>query len=139
VRNNGRTYTRNAYSGTPALATIFYGTKFNAYSLNLGWGYDSLNRSIFADRGMRIAESGLAPMPFSDIEFWTASYDGSQLVPLAAPFFTLMFNGEVTPRPGQDHYRATLPEFLRGWSTSRAWLPGKLPRTARYIRQSVWW
>jgi outer membrane protein insertion porin family len=114
VRNNGRTYTRNAYSGTPALATIFYGTKFNAYSLNLGWGYDSLNRSIFADRGMRHRLNLGYTMPFSDIEFWTASYDGMQLVPLGKAF-TLMFNGEVTYSQALGK-TTTVPPYLNSYA-----------------------
>jgi outer membrane protein insertion porin family len=95
VRSNGRTYIRNAYAGTPAVATPFYGSKFNAYSLNLGWGYDSLNRSIFADRGARHQINLGYTMPFSDIEFWTASYNALQLVPLGR-IFTVLFNGEIT-------------------------------------------
>ncbi len=94
VRNNGNTYVRNAYSGTPAVATPFYGSKFDAYSINVGWGYDSLNRSIFADRGARHRLNLGYTLPFSDIEFWTASYDALQLVPLGKSF-TVLFNAEV--------------------------------------------
>jgi outer membrane protein insertion porin family len=76
------------------VATPFYGSKFDAYSINVGWGYDSLNRSIFADRGARHRINLGYTLPFSDIEFWTASYDALQLVPLGKSF-TVLFNAEV--------------------------------------------
>ncbi len=114
VRNNGRTYTRNSYAGTPALATIWYGSKYNAYSLNLGWGFDSLNRSIFADRGARHRVNLGYTAPFSDIEFWTASYDGLQLVPLGSAF-TLMFNGEVTYSQALGD-TSTVPPYLNAYA-----------------------
>jgi outer membrane protein insertion porin family len=95
VRNNGRTYTRSIFSGTPALETVWYGSRFNAYSLSVGWSYDSLNRALFADRGARHRFNIGYALPVSDIEFGTASYDGLQLIPLGR-IFTLLFNGEVT-------------------------------------------
>lgn len=126
VRNNGKTYERYAYSGTPSVATIFYGSKFDAYSLNLGWGFDSLNRSIFADRGARHRFNVGYTMPFSDIEFWSASYDGLQLVPLGR-YFTLLFNadiayakaaGKTTSVPPYLNSYAGGPTSVRGYQES---------------------
>ncbi len=114
VRSNGKTYTQNAYSGTPAIATIFYGSKFNSYSLNLGWGYDSLNRAIFADRGARHRLNLGYSMPFSDIEFWTASYDALQLVPLGR-WFTLLFNAEVSYAQALGD-TTTVPPYLNSYA-----------------------
>ncbi len=96
VLNNGKTYSRESYSGTPAVRNQWYGSKFNAYVLNVGWGYDSLNRAIFADRGMRHRINLGYSVPFSDVEYGTLGYDGLQLLPLWKSSFTLMFNGEVT-------------------------------------------
>ena len=95
VRNNGNTYTRQIVNGTPALTTTWYGSRFDAYLLNVGWSYDSLNRALFADRGMRHQINLGYAVPFSDIEYLTASYNLLQLVPTFGQF-TLMFNGEVT-------------------------------------------
>lgn len=114
VRNNGKTYTRSTYSGTPAIATTWYGSKFNAYSLNLGWGYDSLNRSIFADRGARHRFNLGYTLPVSDIEFWTASYDALQMVPLGSAF-TLLFNGEVTYSQALGK-TTTVPPYLNAYA-----------------------
>jgi outer membrane protein insertion porin family len=96
VTHNGNTYTRTTTSGTPLVETPWYGTRFNAYTLNLGWGYDSLNRAIFADRGARHRLNFSIAAPFSDVEYFTASYDALHLVPLWKSNFTLLFNGEIT-------------------------------------------
>ncbi|MGE0113661.1 MAG: outer membrane protein assembly factor BamA [Steroidobacteraceae bacterium] len=114
VRNNGNTYTRNTYSGTPALATAWYGSKFNVYSVNLGWGYDSLNRAIFADRGARHRLNFGYAMPFSDVEFWTANYDGLQLLPLGRAF-TLLFNAEVAYSQAMGK-TTTVPPYLNSYA-----------------------
>jgi outer membrane protein insertion porin family len=114
VRNNGRTYQRSSFAGTPAVATIFYGSKFNAYSLNLGWGYDSLNRSIFADRGARHRINLGYTIPGSDVEFLSASYDALQLIPLGR-IFTLLFNGEVTYAKALGS-TTSVPPFLNSYA-----------------------
>ena len=51
VRNNGGSYAHTTYAGTPTLASSVYGTRFTTYPVTLGWGYDSLNRALFADQG----------------------------------------------------------------------------------------
>ena len=53
-----------------------------APELNLGWRYDSRNRAIFADRGARHRFNIGYTVPGSDVEFWTASYDYLQFVPV---------------------------------------------------------
>lgn len=128
VRNNGKTYTRSSTYGTPSTTTYWYGTKFNTYVLGGGWGYDSLNRALFADRGMRHRINLGYTVPGSDIDYWTVSYDLLQLLPIWRTNFTLMFNGNVT-------YSASLedgdsvppylnsfgggPESVRGYQESR--------------------
>ncbi|MGD9841932.1 MAG: outer membrane protein assembly factor BamA [Steroidobacteraceae bacterium] len=94
VRNNGKPYTRYTYQGTPPIATALYGNKFVSYSLSAGWGYDSLNRALFADRGVRHQLNLSYTLPFSDVTYLSASYNMVQLVPLGK-IFTLLFNGEV--------------------------------------------
>jgi len=55
-------------------------SKFDAYELNLGWRYDSRNRAIFADRGMRHRFNVAYTLPGSDVEYWSASYDYLQFI-----------------------------------------------------------
>ncbi len=75
VQNNGNPYTRIIETEIPdgddpgtdpdIITTTLYGTKFNSYELVAGWFYDSRNRAIFADRGMRHSLSLSATAPGS--------------------------------------------------------------------------
>jgi outer membrane protein insertion porin family len=102
-------------------------SKFDTYELNLGWRYESRNRAIFADRGMRHRFNVSYTMPGSDVEFWTASYDYLQFVPIWRGL-TLMFNleaaygdalGDTTALPPYRQYFAGGPDSVRGFRESR--------------------
>jgi outer membrane protein insertion porin family len=102
-------------------------SKFDAYELNLGWRYDSRNRAIFADRGMRHRFNVAYTMPGSDVEYWSASYDYLQFIPIWRSF-VLMFNaelaygealGDTTALPPYRQYFAGGPESVRGFRESR--------------------
>jgi outer membrane protein insertion porin family len=130
VRNNGRTSTRTAsyedFEGNP-VNYVIYGSKFNAFELNLGWGYDSRNRAIFADRGMRHRVNLSYTLPGSDVEYWTASYDYLQFIPIWRGF-TLMINaqvdygealGKTSSIPPYRQYFAGGPDSVRGYREDR--------------------
>ncbi len=130
VRNNGDTSTRVAsyedVNGNPVPYNI-YGSKFNTYELTLGWGYDSRNRAIFADRGMRHRVNFGYTLPGSEVEYWTASYDYLQFIPIWRGF-TLMFNAEVaygqalgdtTAMPPYRNFFAGGPDSVRGYRENR--------------------
>ncbi len=126
VQKNGNPYTTQ-YDNGDGTSTTFYGTKFDTFELNLGWGYDSRNRAIFADRGARHRLNLSYAMPGSDVEFWTARLDSVTFVPLWRSF-TLMFNGEVnygqglgdtTSYPPYRLYFAGGPESVRGYRENR--------------------
>lgn len=113
VVNNGKTYVRQSYQGTPPLLTSIYGSRFDTYPLTLGWSYDSLNRAIFADRGARHSFNVGYTLPFSGVDYVSASYSGLQLLPLGK-IFTLMFNGVI------DYSRAigdttSVPPYLNSF------------------------
>lgn len=102
-------------------------SKFDTYELNVGWRYDSRNRAIFADRGMRHRFNIGYTLPGSDVEYWTASYDYLQFVPIWRSF-TLMFNaelaygkalGDTTGLPPYRQYFGGGPESVRGFKESR--------------------
>jgi len=126
VQSNGKPYT-TTYTDSVGNSALFYGTKFNTFELNLGWGYDSRNRAIFADRGARHRLNVSYAMPGSDVEFWTARLDTLKFVPLWGGF-TLMFNGELnygqalgnsTSYPPYRLYFAGGPESVRGYRENR--------------------
>jgi len=102
-------------------------SKFDAYELNLGWRYDSRNRAIFADRGMRHRFNVGYTLPGSEVEYWSASYDYLQFVPIWRQF-TIMFNaelaygralGDTTALPPYRQYFAGGPDSVRGFRESR--------------------
>jgi outer membrane protein insertion porin family len=127
VQNNGDTYTRNALFGVPPLSYPYYGTKFDTFSLNLGWGYDSRNRALFADRGARHRFNVSYTIPGSDVEFYTVNYDYLQFLPINR-WFTVLFNldlgygfdlGDTTEIPPYRRFYAGGPESVRGYRASR--------------------
>jgi outer membrane protein insertion porin family len=127
VQNNGDTYTETVNSGVPPIAYTFYGTKFDTFELSLGWGYDSRNRAIFADRGSRHRLNLGYTLPGSDVEFYTINYDYLQFVPISR-WFTLMANTEVgygmelgstTSIPPYRQFFAGGPDSVRGFRESR--------------------
>jgi len=127
VRNNGNTYTQNADYGVPPISYEYYGTKFDTWSLSLGWAYDSRNRTIFADRGARHRLNLSYTLPGSDVEFYTVNYDYLQFLPISR-WFTLLFNAEVgygfdigdtTSIPPYRRFFAGGPESVRGFRESR--------------------
>lgn len=102
-------------------------SKFDTYEANVGWRYDSRNRAIFADRGMRHRFNIGYTLPGSDVEYWTASYDYLQFVPIWRSF-TLMFNaelaygkalGDTTGLPPYRQYFGGGPDSVRGYRESR--------------------
>ncbi|HEX2492495.1 MAG TPA: outer membrane protein assembly factor BamA [Steroidobacter sp.] len=131
-----------AHNGNPSLTCIQIGTddgqctaadldiyrsQFDTYELNLGWRYDSRNRAIFADRGSRHRFNIGYALPGSDVEYWTASYDYLQFVPIWRGF-SLMFNvetaygksmGDTTALPPYRQYFAGGPDSVRGFRESR--------------------
>jgi outer membrane protein insertion porin family len=102
-------------------------SKFDTFELNLGWRFDSRNRAIFADRGTRHRFNIGYTLPGSEVEYWSASYDYLQFVPIWRQF-TLMFNAELaygralndtTALPPYRQYFAGGPDSVRGFRESR--------------------
>jgi outer membrane protein insertion porin family len=127
VRNNGETYTQNARFGVPPVSYPYYGTKFDTFSLNVGWGFDSRNRALFADRGARHRVNLSYTVPGSDVEFYTINYDYLQFIPLNR-WFTVLFNadlgfgfdlGDTTEIPPYRRFFAGGPDSVRGFRESR--------------------
>jgi outer membrane protein insertion porin family len=127
VRNNGNTYTQRVRFGVPPVTTEFYGTKFDTFSLTLGWGFDSRNRGIFADRGARHRLNLSYTLPGSDVEFYTLNYDYLQFLPLSR-WFTILNSfeagygldvGDTTSIPPYRRFFGGGPESVRGFRESR--------------------
>ena len=132
VRNNGdyrqQIIPESDYgNGFIAPGTVLDTTQFDTYELVLGWSYDSRNRALFADRGMRHTLSLSYTLPFSDVEYYSANYDYLQFVPLigrwtlalAAEFGFSMDIGPTTASPPYRNFFAGGPDTVRGYRESR--------------------
>jgi outer membrane protein insertion porin family len=130
VRSNGSTYTSSAtvLDGTGATTTFdFYGTKFNVYQATAGWSYDTRNRALFADRGMRTSITGNYALPGTDVRYFSTAFQLLKLQPLWRGF-VLAFKtnidygnklGDTTALPPFAQYYAGGPDTVRGFRESR--------------------
>ncbi|MCX7056881.1 MAG: outer membrane protein assembly factor BamA [Proteobacteria bacterium] len=130
VRSNGHPFIRTAtsYDGTGATTTFdFFGSRFNVFEAVAGWSYDSRNRSIFADRGMRVAVQGSYALPGTAVRYYTTSFDFLKLTPLPAHFtFALKAQvaygnklGNSTALPPFRQFYGGGPDTVRGFRESR--------------------
>ena len=130
VQQNGNSYARQAdycLALPAATPTCIFGSKFDTYELTMGWGYDSRNRTLFADRGTRTRVNLTYTLPGSDAEFATAVLDYLRFIPLWRSF-TLMVNsgvsygkalGNTTSIPPYRQWFAGGPDSVRGYRESR--------------------
>ncbi len=138
VRTNGNPYTREIEREIPdgdddgddpdIITTTLYGTKFNSYEIVVGWHYDSRNRAIFADRGMRHSISLAATAPGSEVDYYVFNYDYLQLFPIARQW-TAAVSAEISFGDALGNNTSALPPYrqffsggpdsVRGFSESR--------------------
>jgi outer membrane protein insertion porin family len=127
VQQNGHSYSRIAHDDTTNNEYVFYGTNFHSFEALVGWGWDTRNRTLFADRGMRNAVSLSTTIPGSNVQYWVADYSFLKYVPLIGPFtysfsFTTDYGaplGHTTALPPYRNYFAGGPDDIRGFRESR--------------------
>jgi outer membrane protein insertion porin family len=127
VQQNGHSYSRIAHDDTTNNEYVFYGTNFHSFEALVGWGWDTRNRTLFADRGMRNAVSLSTTVPGSNVQYWVADYSFLKYVPLIGPFtysfsFTTDYGaplGHTTALPPYRNYFAGGPDDIRGFRESR--------------------
>ena len=138
VRNNGNpTSECISFSGDtlpcdgsslqPIYLAIF-GTKYRTVEFTTSWNYDSRNRSLFADRGMRHSFGLAYTIPgASEVEYYVASYEFVKYVPLFGRF-TLQLGadlaygmdiGDTTALPPYRQFFGGGPDTVRGYEESR--------------------
>jgi outer membrane protein insertion porin family len=127
VQENGHSYSRLAHDDSTNNEYIFYGTNFKAVEGILGWDWDTRNRSLFADRGMRISTSYSITTPASDIHYWIGNLQFIRYVPLWHGW-TLSFLegmdygqplGSTTAIPPYRQFFGGGPDNVRGFRESR--------------------
>jgi outer membrane protein insertion porin family len=103
------------------------GSKFNTFQLTAGWSYDTRNRTLFADRGMRHSLSLNFAVPGSDVQYYTVNYEFLKFLPIWRRW-TMSFNsqidfgdslGKTTALPPYLNYFAGGPDTIRGYRESR--------------------
>ena len=101
-----------------------YTSEFDTFELVGGWAFDSRNRALFADRGQRHRFSVQYAVPGSDVEYWTARYEGLHLIPIYGQWGIQISNeiafgeglGSTTALPPYKLYRIGGPNSVRGYS-----------------------
>jgi outer membrane protein insertion porin family len=112
VQNNGSVYHTGVWTVQPnavltKAAYEFYGTRYAVGELNFGWNIDTRNRTLFADRGMRLAISYSRTVPESEVDYEIAAGEYQQYFRL--PYLSLFpFSSRL-----QVNYGKAL-----GWTTS---------------------
>jgi outer membrane protein insertion porin family len=116
------------FNGDGTFDLTLVGTEYNAVEFTTSWNYDSRNRSLFADRGMRHSFGLSYTLPsISDVEYYVASYEFVKYVPLFGRF-TLQYGadvafgmdiGDTTALPPYRQFYGGGPETVRGYKESR--------------------
>ncbi len=130
VQVNGKPYQRMVPNPITGEEQIYFGSKFNSIELLMGWLYDSRNRVLFPDRGMRHRLSLSATVPGSDVEYATVRYQYTQHLPVPGlrRWFSLRLNadigiseafGDTTAVPPYKHYYGGGPDSVRGFKEYR--------------------
>ena len=122
VANNGNVFLQDSgFGGT------FFGTRFDALELLIGWSFDSRNRAIFANRGTRQQLYLTYAVPGSDVEYYQARYSFTKYFPLWSNKWTLRLNteigigeamGDTTALPPYKQFYGGGPQSVRGFKES---------------------
>jgi len=102
VQNNGEPF------GIPGQSDVF-GTSVKSLELNTGWSYDSRNRVLFPDTGMRLSFGLNASLPGSEVEYYVASLNLEKYVRLPGSW-RFKINTELSRGDGYGDTTA-LPPF----------------------------
>jgi len=131
VRSNGHSYAGESVSTfiepdgtTITSSTALAGTQYSTVELTAGWQYDSRNRALFADRGLRSAVSFVMVPPGLGVRYWVGSYQFSGYLPLWRKFvlsevIQVAYGkglGGTTGLPPYKRFYAGGPDTVRGYT-----------------------
>jgi outer membrane protein insertion porin family len=131
VQANGHPYNGEAVSTyiqpdgtTTTSSTALAGTDFSLVELSVAWQYDSRNRALFADRGMRSAVSFTYVPPGFDVRYYVGTYQFSGYWPIWGHL--LLFEqlqlgygkglGSTVGLPPYKRFYAGGPDTVRGYT-----------------------
>jgi outer membrane protein insertion porin family len=131
VQSNGHPYSGESVSTfiepdgtTITSSTALAGSRFTTVEVTAGWQYDSRNRALFADRGLRSALSFTIVPPGSNVRYWIGNYQFSGYLPLWRKFILsevvqLAYGrgmGSTTGLPPYKRFYAGGPDTVRGYT-----------------------
>jgi len=131
VEQNGNPYRSEAVStyiqpdgSTTSYSTELLGSRYDSVELTAGWQYDSRNRSLFADRGMRHALSFSVVPPISNVRYMLASYEFSGFLPIwrrwvLSEAIQIAYGqplGKTIGMPPYKRFYAGGPDTVRGYT-----------------------
>ena len=105
----------------------YFGTTVETLDVALGWSFDSRNRFIFPTRGLRLAANLSASIPGSEVEYYIASLDYTQYIPLFGAWM-LKLNSELALGEPYGEETQALPPYR--------YFYGGGPGTVRGYRES---
>jgi outer membrane protein insertion porin family len=127
VQENGHPYSRIAHDDASNNIYVFYGSNFQTLESVIGFDWDTRNRTLFADRGMRLNASMSATVPISNVEYYITNLQFIKYVPLGR-HLTLSFLegvdygqplGDTTALPPYRQFFGGGPDNVRGFRESR--------------------
>ncbi len=127
VQENGHPYSRIAHDDATNNIYVFYGSNFRTLESVVGWDWDTRNRTLFADRGMRMNASLSVTVPISNVQYYIANYQFIRYVPLGR-HLTLSFLegvdygeplGNTTALPPYRQFYGGGPDNVRAFRESR--------------------
>ncbi|MGB9333337.1 MAG: outer membrane protein assembly factor BamA [Steroidobacteraceae bacterium] len=127
VQENGHPYNRIAHDDATNNIYIFYGSNFKTLEAVVGWDWDTRNRTLFADHGMRQSISAAVTVPIDNVQYYVANYQFIKYVPLTRRW-TLSFLegvdygaplGNTTALPPFRQFFGGGPDNVRGFRESR--------------------
>ena len=121
VLNNGNPFIEDTGAGF-----AFFGTNFDTVEMIAGWSFDSRNRALFANRGMRQNLILTVAVPGSDVEYFQARYNFTKYIPLFgrwvgrinAEFGLSQAMGDTTAAPPYKQFYGGGPSSVRGFKES---------------------
>ena len=105
----------------------YVGTAVKSLDLALGWSFDSRNRVIFPTRGLRLGANVSASIPGSEVEYYIASLDYTQYLPLRGAWM-LKLNSELALGEPYGEETLALPPYRNFYAGG--------PGTVRGFRES---
>jgi outer membrane protein insertion porin family len=127
VLSNGHPYQRVAHDDSTNADYLFIGTKFHTFEMQLGWDWDTRNRTLFADRGMRTSVTGSITAPGSNVKYWVGDISFQKYIRILGPFTLSLYDSVdygkplagTTALPPYRNFFGGGPDSVRGYREAR--------------------